>query len=86
VLVTGEAGIGKTALVAEAGREARGRRAVVLFGACWEGEGVPGYWPWIQVVRALERVASPAAWAGEDAATITLETLLATGALTWSSS
>ncbi|MGW0199795.1 AAA family ATPase, partial [Nonomuraea sp. NPDC003201] len=27
--------------------------ARLLGGACWEGEGAPGYWPWVQVVRRL---------------------------------
>ena len=31
------------------------RGAVAVWGTCWEGEGAPGYWPWIQVVRALVR-------------------------------
>jgi hypothetical protein len=24
-----------------------------VWGTCWEGDGAPGFWPWIQVVRAL---------------------------------
>ena len=61
VLVTGEPGIGKTALVAEAAEEARRRGVLVASGTCWDGEGAPGYWPWVQVVRGLER-ASPEIW------------------------
>ena len=61
VLVTGEPGIGKTALVAEAAEEARRRGVLVASGTCWDGEGAPGYWPWVQVVRGLER-ASPDIW------------------------
>jgi tetratricopeptide (TPR) repeat protein len=57
VLVGGEAGIGKTALVATIADEARRQSMYVLNGTCWDGLGAPGYWPWIQVVRALERVA-----------------------------
>ncbi|MFI6293179.1 ATP-binding protein [Nonomuraea sp. NPDC050790] len=53
VLVTGEAGVGKSALVAEAAGHALASGAQVLSAACWEGEGAPGYWPWIQVVRRL---------------------------------
>ncbi|MER6006018.1 AAA family ATPase [Nonomuraea angiospora] len=53
VLVTGEAGIGKSALVAGAAAEAVRGGARLLGGACWEGEGAPGYWPWVQVVRRL---------------------------------
>src|SRR5213594_3819926 len=51
-LVVGEAGIGKTRLVEELAREATQRGGVVLWGRCWEGEGAPPYWPWVQVIRA----------------------------------
>jgi tetratricopeptide (TPR) repeat protein len=57
VLVAGEAGIGKTALVAAIADDARRLDMWVLNGTCWDGQGAPGYWPWVQVVRALERVA-----------------------------
>ncbi|WP_329021371.1 ATP-binding protein [Streptomyces sp. NBC_00690] len=55
VLVTGEAGIGKTSLVTEAADEARRRGALVLGGSCWDSDSAPGYWPWVQVVRGLRR-------------------------------
>ncbi len=53
VLLTGEAGIGKTAMAAEAAAYAAGRGALVAWGSCWQGEGAPGYWPWVQVLRSL---------------------------------
>jgi RecA/RadA recombinase len=53
VLLAGEAGMGKTALAAEAVAYAKARGAAVVWGTCWEGDGAPGFWPWIQVVRAL---------------------------------
>jgi len=53
VLLAGEAGIGKTAAAEHAADLARGRGARVLWAACWQGAGVPGYWPWVQVVRGL---------------------------------
>src|SRR2546425_716816 len=56
-LVVGEAGIGKTRLVEELAREAAERGHLVLWGRCWEGEGAPPYWPWIQVIRASLRTA-----------------------------
>ena len=69
VLIAGEAGIGKTALVADAAEEARRRGALLLGGTCWDGEGAPGYWPWVQVVRAFQRAASADEWvAARDAA------------------
>ena len=52
VLVSGEPGIGKTRLVEELTTYAHLRDALVLWGRCYEGEGAPPYWPWIQVIRA----------------------------------
>src|SRR5215475_736247 len=52
LLISGEAGIGKTALLtALAGRSASAG-ALILRGFCWQGEGAPPYWPWSQVLRA----------------------------------
>src|SRR5438046_376491 len=59
LLVVGEAGIGKTWLVEELSREAAERGHLVLWGRCWEGEGAPPYWPWIQVIRAYLRIVAP---------------------------
>jgi len=52
VLVAGEPGIGKTALLSEAARRAGADGALVLWGQCWDGDGAPAYWPWVQVVRS----------------------------------
>ncbi|BCB79066.1 hypothetical protein GCM10022251_18930 [Phytohabitans flavus] len=68
LLVTGEAGIGKTTLVTGAADEARARGALVLGGACWDSESAPGYWPWVQVVRALRRAAGEQEWAAAEEA------------------
>ncbi|MEJ3655285.1 AAA family ATPase [Actinomycetes bacterium KLBMP 9759] len=62
VLVAGEAGIGKSTLVTEAAAFADDRGATVLTGACWDGPGTPGLWPWVQVVRALRRTAPSESW------------------------
>ncbi|MEU0099427.1 AAA family ATPase [Streptomyces sp. NPDC006267] len=63
VLVTGEAGIGKSTLVTDAAHEARRRGALVLGGSCWDSDNTPGYWPWVQVLRGLRRSATAAEWA-----------------------
>ncbi|MFI0483491.1 ATP-binding protein [Actinomadura sp. 9N215] len=69
VLITGEAGIGKTTLVTEAVEEARRQGALVLSGSCWDSDSAPGYWPWVQVIRSLRRVAAPEEWAEVEGAT-----------------
>jgi DNA-binding NarL/FixJ family response regulator len=61
VLLAGEPGIGKTRLAEELAVQASARGALVLWGRCWEGEGAPAFWPWVQVVRAYVQVADPAA-------------------------
>lgn len=43
VLVSGEAGIGKTALVAHALRDASDVDAMTAWGACLDAERAPGY-------------------------------------------
>jgi tetratricopeptide (TPR) repeat protein len=55
VLVTGEAGIGKSALVTQAAQEARRGGVLVVGGSCWDSDSAPGYWPWVQVMRMLRR-------------------------------
>lgn len=52
VLVTGEAGIGKTRLVDEALRS-REDGTLVLWGSCAEGDGVPPFWPWHDALHPL---------------------------------
>jgi DNA-binding NarL/FixJ family response regulator len=57
VLVSGEAGIGKSALIRAFAQSARESAALVLQSACTEDRGAPAYWPWIQITRAmLERL------------------------------
>ncbi|QIS03607.1 AAA family ATPase [Nocardia brasiliensis] len=68
VLVTGEAGIGKTALLTEVVGDLCAQDALVLTATAWCGEGTPGFWPWVQVVRGLRRAATPEQWAAVDAA------------------
>jgi tetratricopeptide (TPR) repeat protein len=53
VLLTGEAGIGKTSVAAQAAADAEAAGARVVWGWGWQGEGAPAYWPWVQVLRSL---------------------------------
>jgi DNA-binding winged helix-turn-helix (wHTH) protein/tetratricopeptide (TPR) repeat protein len=53
VFVAGEAGIGKSRLLEEFTRHAAATGVQVASGWCWDGDGAPPYWPWVQVLRAL---------------------------------
>jgi DNA-binding winged helix-turn-helix (wHTH) protein/tetratricopeptide (TPR) repeat protein len=55
VLLVGEPGIGKTRTAGELAAEAAALGARVLHGRCYEGEGAPAYWPWVQILRELVR-------------------------------
>jgi DNA-binding winged helix-turn-helix (wHTH) protein/tetratricopeptide (TPR) repeat protein len=61
VLLSGEAGIGKTRTAEEAARLARERGWCVVWGRCVEGEGAPAFWPWVQAVRTLVGLEVPSA-------------------------
>lgn len=63
VLVTGEAGIGKTRLAEAVGARAAARGAVVAWGRSFESEGAPAFWPWVEVLRHAfaSEVAEPGA-------------------------
>lgn len=54
-VLAGEAGIGKTRIAEQFAVMARLRGADVLWGRCYEGDGVPAYWPWVQVLRDFAR-------------------------------
>jgi tetratricopeptide (TPR) repeat protein len=55
VLVGGEPGVGKTALVKQLIREAEQRGALALFGRCYESEGSIPYTPFVEMLeQALE--------------------------------
>jgi tetratricopeptide (TPR) repeat protein len=51
LMLVGEPGIGKTRLAEEIASLARQQGAKVLWGRCWEDEGAPAFWPWVQVLR-----------------------------------
>ena len=61
VLVAGEPGIGKTAVLSALAEEAADRSAVVTWGQCWDDSIAPAFWPWTQVLRELDHPTAPAA-------------------------
>lgn len=52
IMLAGDPGIGKTRTAQEFAVEAGKRGATVLWGRCYEEEGAPPYWLWIQIIRA----------------------------------
>ncbi|MCH8800464.1 MAG: AAA family ATPase [Chloroflexi bacterium] len=53
VLLAGEPGIGKTRTAQELAQYALARGAQVSWGRCYEEEGTPPYWPWVQLIRTF---------------------------------
>ena len=51
-MLVGEPG-GKTCLAQELASFAEEQGVQVLWGWCYEGEGAPHYWPWLEPVRSL---------------------------------
>ncbi len=51
VTLVGEPGIGKTRTAEELRTFAGLRGMKVLWGRCYEEQGVPPYWPWVQAIR-----------------------------------
>ncbi|MFD1860280.1 ATP-binding protein [Aeromicrobium camelliae] len=59
VMVSGEAGIGKTTLIGASIEHARSLGALAAVGTCSSSQGTPMLWPWIQAFRALQRALGP---------------------------
>ena len=59
VTLVGEPGIGKTRTAQELATYAGLRGAQVLWGRCYEEQGVPPYWPWVQAIRSYVREREP---------------------------
>jgi len=55
VLVSGEAGIGKSRLAEEVARVGRDSGLLPFWGRAWETGGAPAFSPWIQILRSLRR-------------------------------
>ena len=58
VMLVGEPGIGKTRTAQELAVLAEQRGAQVLWGRCYEEQGAPPYWPWVQPIRAYVQQAT----------------------------
>jgi class 3 adenylate cyclase len=63
--LAGEMGIGKTRMAAELATYASLRGAQVVWGRCYEGEGAPAYWPWVQIIRSYVHDRDPHAISSE---------------------
>ena len=59
VTLVGEPGIGKSRTAQELATYAGLRSAQVLWGRCYEQQGAPPYWPWVQAIRSYVRDVEP---------------------------
>ncbi|HSX83170.1 MAG TPA: AAA family ATPase, partial [Candidatus Saccharimonadia bacterium] len=59
VFLEGEPGIGKTRMLQELTASAGNHGVLVLWGRCYEGEGAPPFWPWIQILRSYLTSSTP---------------------------
>jgi DNA-binding SARP family transcriptional activator len=59
VLVTGESGVGKSALLAQFGRRLRAEGWTVAVGRCPEIDGAPPAWAWVEALGALAQRTPP---------------------------
>lgn len=72
VLLSGEAGVGKTYVADRIAARARQSGLGVIWGCCWEGEDAPPYWPWSQILRGVLQLHKEAAAVGQADAVSTL--------------
>jgi len=59
VMLVGEPGIGKTRTAQELASHAETLGFQVLWGRCYEEQGSPPYWPWVQPLRAYVQQRDP---------------------------
>ena len=52
ITLAGEPGIGKTRTAQELASYAESLGAQVFWGWCYEQQGAPPYWPWVQPIRS----------------------------------
>jgi predicted ATPase len=58
-MLVGEPGSGKTRMTEQLATYARLCNAQVLTGSCYEGEGAPAFWPWLQIIRSYAQELEP---------------------------
>ena len=66
MLVSGEAGIGKTSLCERAGDRAERDGMTVIWGRCWPHGGAPPMWPWPKILADLLGAEARQLLAGDD--------------------
>jgi len=59
VTLVGASGVGKTRTAEELATYAGMRGTQVVWGRCYEEQGTPPYWPWIQAIRSYVRDRDP---------------------------
>jgi class 3 adenylate cyclase len=59
LMLVGEPGIGKTRTCEALATYAGLRGVQVVWGRCYEGEGAPAYWPWVQAIRSYVHASDP---------------------------
>ncbi|MFQ6025972.1 MAG: helix-turn-helix transcriptional regulator [Dehalococcoidia bacterium] len=59
VMLAGEPGIGKTRTAQELATTSQALGFQVHWGRCYEGEGAPPYWPWVQPLRSYVQQRDP---------------------------
>jgi DNA-binding CsgD family transcriptional regulator len=59
LMLVGEPGIGKTRTAQELAAHAETRGAQILWGWCYEEEGAPSFWPWLQPIRTYVQQRDP---------------------------
>lgn len=62
LLLSGEPGVGKSALARAAEGAARERGALAFWGRCWEAGGGPAYWPLARALGPLLELAGAERW------------------------
>jgi eukaryotic-like serine/threonine-protein kinase len=58
-MLVGEPGSGKTRMAEQLATYARLCNARVLTGSCYEGDGAPAFWPWLQIIRSYSQELEP---------------------------